>query len=175
MEDMLAMTNNPQPTLPAPGQAASVPQTFEEVLHEYLYRGKLYADPLLMNVASTFWTSGVASLRAELARVQAKLRDAREEIDDAFAATLETNRKVIEIEAAENAALRSKLEAVRGLGEQTKEKAVASREESGRIRRTVYVATDAESNCLVRAELWDELHDELLAILGTDKPAAGEK
>ena len=32
--------------------------------------------------------------------------------------------------------------------------AIDSREESGRIRRTVHVATYAEANCMVRAEVW---------------------
>jgi hypothetical protein len=43
--------------------------------------------------------------------------------------------------------------------------AVISREESRRIRRTVYVATEAEANCLIRAEVWDGCADELSAIL----------
>lgn len=34
-------------------------------------------------------------------------------------------------------------------------KAIASREEAGRIRRTIKAPTDAESNCYVRAEVWD--------------------
>ena len=43
--------------------------------------------------------------------------------------------------------------------------AIDSREESGRIRRTVHVATEAEANCLIRAEVWDVCADELEAAL----------
>jgi hypothetical protein len=46
-----------------------------------------------------------------------------------------------------------------------RKKAIASREEAGRIRRTVHVATDAESNCQVRAEVWDDVAAELQALL----------
>lgn len=44
-------------------------------------------------------------------------------------------------------------------------KAVALREEAGRILRTVRVATDAESYCNVRAEVWDRCADKLERIL----------
>jgi hypothetical protein len=64
--------------------------------------------------------------------------------------------------------LREKLER---LAVQLRERAVQSREEAGRIRRTVYVATDAESNCMVRAELWDNLDAELRALLASHWPA----
>ena len=43
--------------------------------------------------------------------------------------------------------------------------ATDSRDEAGRIRRTVFVATDAEANCFVRAEVWDGVADELAPIL----------
>jgi uncharacterized coiled-coil protein SlyX len=56
-------------------------------------------------------------------------------------------------------------EALIKLSEKLRENARASREESGRIRRTVYVATDAEANCLIRAEVWDSVADELMALL----------
>jgi len=45
-------------------------------------------------------------------------------------------------------------------------RATESREEAGRIRRTVLVATDAETNCMVRAEIWDEDADALARRLG---------
>jgi hypothetical protein len=67
--------------------------------------------------------------------------------------------------------LRDKLER---LAVQLRERAVQSREEAGRIRRTVYVATDAESNCMVRAELWDNLDAELRALLASHWPAQKE-
>lgn len=50
-------------------------------------------------------------------------------------------------------------------------KAIESREESGRIRRTINQATDAEERCLVRAECWDKEADELEVLLGTALPA----
>jgi len=43
--------------------------------------------------------------------------------------------------------------------------AFQSREEAGRIRRTVNIATPAESNCIIRAELWDQCADSLEALL----------
>ena len=43
--------------------------------------------------------------------------------------------------------------------------ATDSRDEAGRIRRTVFVATDAEANCFIRAEVWDGVADELAPIL----------
>lgn len=43
-------------------------------------------------------------------------------------------------------------------------KAVASREEAGRIRRTMKAATDAEERCNVRAEIWEQCADELEAM-----------
>ena len=43
--------------------------------------------------------------------------------------------------------------------------ATDSRDEAGRIRRTVFVATDAEANCFVRAEVWDGVADDLAPIL----------
>ncbi len=42
-----------------------------------------------------------------------------------------------------------------------RDKAAASREEAKRIRLTVKDATDAESNCNIRAEVWDQCADEL--------------
>jgi hypothetical protein len=42
-------------------------------------------------------------------------------------------------------------------------KATESREEAGRIRRTVKAATDAEERCNVRAEVWDQCANELEA------------
>ena len=54
--------------------------------------------------------------------------------------------------------------------------AIDSREESDRIRRTVHVATYAEANCMVRAEVWCVCADELEAILRpTHTPESGEK
>lgn len=41
-----------------------------------------------------------------------------------------------------------------------------SREEAGRIRRTIKEPTDAEERCNVRAEVWDNCADELESILG---------
>lgn len=38
-----------------------------------------------------------------------------------------------------------------------------SREEAGRIRRTIKAPTDAEERCNVRAEVWDQCANELLA------------
>jgi hypothetical protein len=57
------------------------------------------------------------------------------------------------------------LKALEELVEKWRNKAVESREESGRIRRTVYVATDAEANCLIRADVWDADADELATAL----------
>ena len=74
-------------------------------------------------------------------------------------------------QAAGERELREKLER---LAVQLRERAVQSREEAGRIRRTVYVATDAESNCMVRAELWDNLDAELRALLASHWPAQKE-
>lgn len=50
------------------------------------------------------------------------------------------------------------------LAESWKAKAVESREEAGRIRRTIKAATDAEAYCNVRAEVWDKCAEELLAL-----------
>lgn len=50
------------------------------------------------------------------------------------------------------------------LAEEWRRRATASMEEAGRIRRTVVVATEAEANCMVRAELWDKCADELAAL-----------
>lgn len=63
-------------------------------------------------------------------------------------------------------------ETLHGMLERLREKALLSREESGRIRRTVHVATDAEAFCLVRSEVWDgcfqalqPLADQLQAVV----------
>jgi len=45
--------------------------------------------------------------------------------------------------------------------ERWRKQAMDSREESGRIRRTIKEATGAEERCLVRAEVWDKVADEL--------------
>jgi hypothetical protein len=51
------------------------------------------------------------------------------------------------------------------LVEKWRKMAVMSREEAGRIRRTVMEATEAEANCFVRAEVWDKNADELEQLL----------
>jgi hypothetical protein len=57
------------------------------------------------------------------------------------------------------------LRKLREFPEELRKKAIASREEAGRIRRTVHGATNAESNCQVRAEVWDDVAVELEALL----------
>lgn len=47
------------------------------------------------------------------------------------------------------------------LAEEWSNKAIASRDEGVRIRQTIKAATDAEANCNVRAEVWDQCADEL--------------
>jgi hypothetical protein len=49
-----------------------------------------------------------------------------------------------------------------------RKQALDSREEAGRIRRTVMVATDAEANCYIRAELWDKNAEELERVNAAD-------
>ena len=56
--------------------------------------------------------------------------------------------------------------------ESWRKKAIESREESSRIRRTVSVATEAEANCLIRAEVWDSCADKVTALIPTDHAAA---
>lgn len=69
-----------------------------------------------------------------------------------------------------NCACHSKVEAqppadgLREFSAKLREKAKLSREEAQRIRLTVHVATDAESNCHVRAEVWDDVATELAAL-----------
>jgi hypothetical protein len=53
-----------------------------------------------------------------------------------------------------------------------KDKATKSREEAGRIRRTIKAPTDAEERCLVRAEVWDKCAEQLLALVNI--PTLGE-
>jgi ribosomal protein L25 (general stress protein Ctc) len=53
---------------------------------------------------------------------------------------------------------------VRALISQWRSQAEESREEAGRIRRTVYAATEAEANCNIRAEVWDSCANELESI-----------
>ena len=50
------------------------------------------------------------------------------------------------------------------LAKSWRDKAAASREEAKIIRLTVKDATDAESNCNIRAEVWDQCAEELEAI-----------
>jgi len=59
------------------------------------------------------------------------------------------------------------------IAEKWSNKAIASREESGRIRRTVHDATEAEANCLVRAEVWDDVSAELRAALNPTEQKRG--
>lgn len=44
-------------------------------------------------------------------------------------------------------------------------KAIASREEAGRIRHTIKEATDAEERCNVRSEVWEQCVEELMAAM----------
>ena len=53
--------------------------------------------------------------------------------------------------------------AIRALVERWRDKELKSREESGRIRRTIKEATGAEERCLVRAEVWHNCADDLTA------------
>lgn len=62
-------------------------------------------------------------------------------------------------------------EQVRALIARLRVKAIQSREEGQRIRLTVHVATDAESNCHVRAEVWDDVANELEALLAQAQPS----
>lgn len=62
--------------------------------------------------------------------------------------------------------------AVRELRDKWERQATESREEAGRIRRTIKDPTDAEERCNVRAEVWEWCSAELtarLAALGLDK------
>ncbi len=49
-----------------------------------------------------------------------------------------------------------------------RDKATASREEAGRIRRTVKAVTEAEVNCNIRAEVWDQCADALARLAGAE-------
>jgi hypothetical protein len=51
--------------------------------------------------------------------------------------------------------------ALREMVSEWRKLAIASREEAGRIRRTIMEVTEAETNCYVRAELWDKCADEM--------------
>ena len=58
-----------------------------------------------------------------------------------------------------------KTETLEGLIARLRKLATDSRDEAGRIRSTVFVATEAEANCFIRAEVWDGVADELAPIL----------
>lgn len=61
-------------------------------------------------------------------------------------------------------------ERVEELVKKLRQRAIESREEAGRIRRTVYEPTEAEVNCNVRAEVWDDVADELAELASPDTP-----
>lgn len=64
-------------------------------------------------------------------------------------------------------------EALRQLAERWKAKAIASIEESSRIRATIKGPTRAEDRCLVRADLWRACADELLALVDVEDAGSG--
>lgn len=78
-------------------------------------------------------------------------------------------------------ALLSHIESLEGLGpvladlsDWWKAQANASREEAGRIRRTIKAATDAEERCNVRAEIWDECAKALTTKLALYRALEGK-
>ena len=48
-----------------------------------------------------------------------------------------------------------------GLSRKWRDRAIASREEAGRIRRTIGEPTGAEERCNVRAEVWDQCANDI--------------